>query len=167
MNEFGPPTQAQPGAVPQRWVLSSHRSLGRQGFMLLMLLLCGISFVAGVVFSLAGAWPVAGFFGLDVLLVWVAFKLNYRSGRRYETIDLDPDALVITRVAPSGRQQAFTFNPYWVRVQLDEAVDGRTRLKLALRDRAFTFAMGLNDDERRDFAQVLSSALAETRGGRR
>jgi uncharacterized membrane protein len=167
MNEFGPPTQAQPRAAHQRWVLSSHRSLGRKGFMLLMVLLCGISFVAGVVFSLAGAWPVAGFFGLDVLLVWIAFRMNYRSGRRYETVDLDPDALVITRVAPSGRQQAFTFNPYWVRVQLDEAVDGRTRLKLALRGRAFTFGRGLNDDERREFAQVLSGALAQTRSGGR
>ncbi len=163
MNEFGPQMQARPGSVPQRWVLTSHRSLGRTGFVTLMALLCAVSFVAGIVFSLLGAWPVAGFFGFDVLLVWIAFKLNYRAGRRYETVDLDRHALVVTRVQPSGRQQAFTFNPYWVRVQLDEAIDGRTRLHLALRDRKFIFGMGLNDDERREFAQILAGALAEAR----
>ena len=167
MNEFGPQMQARPGSGPQRWVLTSHRSLGRSGFVTLMALLCAVSFVAGLGFSMMGAWPVAGFFGLDVLLVWIAFKLNYRAGRRYEMVDLDPDALVITRVQPSGRQEAFSFNPYWVRVQLDEAVDGRTRLKLALRDRMFTFGRALNDDERRDFARVLAGALAEARGVRR
>ena len=167
MNEFGPQMQARPGSGPQRWVLTSHRSLGRSGFVTLMALLCAVSFVAGLVFSLMGAWPVAGFFGLDVLLVWIAFKLNYRSGRRYETVDLDRDALVITRVQPSGRQEAFTFNPYWVRVRLDEEVDGRTRLHLALRDRMFTFGRSLNDDERRDFAQVLAEALSEARSGAR
>ena len=49
-----------------------------------------VSFVAGFVFLLIGAWPVFGFFGLDVVLIYLAFKLNYRAARLYETIDLTP-----------------------------------------------------------------------------
>ena len=55
-------------------VLTPHRSLGRVGFLVLMALIGGISFVAGIVFLLIGAWPVFGFFGLDVLLLYWAFR---------------------------------------------------------------------------------------------
>ena len=43
-----------------------------------MVAIGAVSFVAGVVFLLMGAWPVFGFFGLDVLLLYWAFRLNYR-----------------------------------------------------------------------------------------
>ena len=49
-------------------VLTPHRSLSRGGFIVLMLVLGGISLATGIVFLLAGAWPVFGFCGLDVLL---------------------------------------------------------------------------------------------------
>jgi uncharacterized membrane protein len=65
-------------------VLTPHRSLGRTGFVVLMCLIGGISFVAGLVFFIAGAWPVMGFFWLDVLLVYIAFKVSYRSAAAYE-----------------------------------------------------------------------------------
>ena len=167
MNDVGPASPGQPERAPQRWLLTTHRSLTPGGFLTLMILLCTVSFVAGIVFLAMGAWPVAGFFGLDVLLVWGAFKLNYRAGRRYETVVLSDDALVVTRVHPSGRQQAFRFDPYWVRVQLDEAVDGRTRLRLKLHQRELTFGLGLNDEDRKAFADVLSGALVQARNGRR
>lgn len=169
MNETSPggqvPMEAGKASV-QQWVLVPHRSLGQTGFLVLMGVLCAVSFVSGVAFTLMGAWPVAGFFGLDVLLVWGAFKLNYRSGRRFELVELAPQALTVTRVRPSGRRQSETFNPYWVRVVLDEREDGRTRLCLRLHERQLTFGHFLNDDERREFAGVLAGALAEARGRR-
>ena len=73
---------AQDGADTFRVVLTPHRSLGPKGFLALMLAFGAISFATGIVFYIAGAWPVVGFLGLDVLLVYVAFRLNYRSGRR-------------------------------------------------------------------------------------
>ena len=59
--------------------LTPHRSLSRAGFVLVMAVLGAISFAAGMVFLLIGAWPVFGFFGLDVLLVYCAFRANYRA----------------------------------------------------------------------------------------
>ena len=55
-------------------MLTPHRSLSPTGFLIFMAVLGGISFVTGMVFLLAGAWPVFGFLGLDVLLVYWAFR---------------------------------------------------------------------------------------------
>jgi uncharacterized membrane protein len=149
---------------PFHAVLTAHRSLAPTGFLILMGLLCAINFVVGVAFWMMGAWPVLAFCGLDVLIIYVAFKLNYRSGRRFETVDLTPQQLTVTRVEPSGRRQSYVFNPYWVRVDLHEHHDGRTELVLAHHDQYLSFGRFMNDDERRDFAQALRAALARARG---
>ena len=146
-----------------RAVLYPHRSLGPKGFLVLMIAIGSVSFITGMVFLMKGAWPVFGFFGLDVALVYLAFRLNYRAGRLYEKIDLTPQALTITRVHPSGQQESFDFNPYWVRVFIAEGPQGRTDLRLASHGREFAFARFLTDDERREFSHVLSGALAEAR----
>ena len=148
-------TQAEPGG-PFRAVLTPHRSLGPTGFLVLMAALGGISFVTGLVFYLAGAWPVMGFFGLDVALVYFAFKLNYRSGRLYETVELTPAQLTWTRVHPSGRREQFDCNPYWARVNLREWPDGRTDLRIVAEGKELAFGRFLTDDERRDFARRLA-----------
>ena len=161
-----PPATQEPddrGKCAFRAVLHPHRSLGPKGFLILMTALGTVSFITGMAFLLMGAWPVFGFFGLDVLLVYIAFKLNYRSGRAYELVELTPDLLKVTHVRPSGEQQSYDFNPYWVRVRLAERPDGRTNLRLASHGQELEFARFLNDGERREFAGILKDALAATR----
>lgn len=146
-----------------RFELASQRSLGPAGFAVLMMALIAINLVVGVVFYIAGAWPVLGFCGLDVALVYWAFKANYRSGRLTETLVLTPALLTLVRVHPSGSRERFEFNPYWVRVRLAEQRDGRNELRLASHGKAFHFARFLSDDERRDFAESLAAALVAAR----
>ncbi len=169
MTENRLPTQAPErtggGQEPFRAVLTPHRSLGPRGFLVLMCALSLVGFITGVAFLSIGAWPVFGFFGLDVLLVYIAFRLNYRSGRMQEAIEITADHLHLTRVHPSGRAERFTFNPYWTRVELDEGRDGRTALSLRHHDRVIGFGGFLNDDERREVAPLLRRALASARGG--
>jgi uncharacterized membrane protein len=160
MSENRNPTQER-GAF--RAILHPHRSLGPTGFLILMSAIGAVSFVTGMVFLAMGAWPVVGFFGLDAALVYVAFKLNYRSGRLYETVELTPEMLTVTRVHPSGKRESFSFNPYWVRVLLAEGPQGRTDLRLASHGREFSFGCFLTDDERRDFSDALVGALIEAR----
>ncbi len=160
MNDSGPsPLDAR----VFRAILHPHRSLPPQGFLVLMLAIGGVSFVCGMVFLLMGAWPVMGFFGLDVALVYLAFKLNYRAARAYELVELTPSVLTLQQVSPSGKTKSFEFNPYWVRVLFTERPDGGNHLKIASHGREFEFGRLLNDDERRDFAQALSNALASAR----
>lgn len=148
-----------------RAILHPHRSLGPKGFLALMIGIGAVSFVTGLVFLLLGAWPVMGFFGLDVLLVYVAFKLNYRAARAYEMVELTPQALTLTQFSASGKSKSFEFNPYWVRVLFTERPDGGNNLKLVSHGRELEFGRLLNDDERRDFAQALRSALDTARVG--
>ena len=126
-----------------------------------------LSFATGLAFATIGAWPVLGFFGLDVLIVYAAFKLNYRTGRLFETVDLTREALTLVRHHPSGHRESFDFNPYWVQVRLSVGPDGRSRLRLASHGREVHFAAFLTDDERRAFADALMGALVKTRGGAR
>jgi uncharacterized membrane protein len=150
-----------------RAVLRPHRSLGPTGFVVLMSIISGISFLTGAVFYFMGAWPVLGFFGLDVLLIYIAFRLNYRAARLHETVELSRADLTVTRIHPSGRRERFVFNPYWVRVRLAEGRDGRTDLRLHLHGKELSFGRFLTDDERRDFAKALTGALIEAKGGTR
>lgn len=147
-------------------ILTPYRSLSPAGFVILMAAVGAVSFVLGIMFLMIGAWPVFGFFGLDVLLIYVAFKLNYRSGRQFELVDVTREQLTVTRVHPSGRRESFDFNPFWVRVLLSEWPNGRTELRLAAQGRELLFGQFLTDDERRDFASALKGALIEARGAR-
>jgi uncharacterized membrane protein len=150
-----------------RAVLQPHRSLSPTGFLVLMLAVGLVSFIAGVAFLMMGAWPVFGFFGLDVALIYLAFRLNYRSGRLVEVVVIADGVLTLTRVHPSGRRESFDFNPHWVRVALREAPAGPLDLRLASHGRELTFGRFLTEDQKREFADTLRSALVAARGGPR
>ena len=98
-----------------------------------------------MVFLLAGAWPVFGFFGLDVLLVYWAFRLNYRSAKAYEQVTVTPSELTVRKVSHHGRVSEWTLNPLWVRLERDRARGIRHRAAVpglaraaARRSRAFS-----------------------------
>ncbi len=131
--------------------------------MVLMTAVSAVSFGTGLLFYMLGAWPVIGFMGLDVALVYIAFKLNFRALRLYETVDLTQDALTVTRVAPSGKSQSWIFNPYWVRLSLEPRLGRTSELSLASHGRRLVFASFLTDGEREDFASALRAALASAR----
>jgi uncharacterized membrane protein len=166
-NSDGTQAGPEPSREPFRALLTPHRSLGPKGFLALMVAFGAISFVTGMLFLAMGAWPVLGFFGLDVLLLYVAFRLNYRSGRRYETVELTPARFVLTRVHPSGRREQLDCEPYWARVNLREWPDGRTALSVVSRGTELAIGAFLTDDERRDLASALREALLAARGGAR
>jgi uncharacterized membrane protein len=131
--------------------------------MVLMTAVSAVSFGTGLLFYMLGAWPVIGFMGLDVALVYVAFKLNFRALRLYETVDLTQGALTVTRVAPSGKAQSWSFNPYWVRLSLEPRLGRTSELSLASHGKRLVFASFLTDEEREDFASALRAALASAR----
>src|SRR5262245_57228367 len=84
--------------------ITPYRSLGNVGFLVLMLVIGGVSFAAGVAFLMLGAWPVFGFFGLDVLLIYWAFRVNYRAARAYEQVRVTGGALTARKVRHPGQR---------------------------------------------------------------
>ncbi|MCR9236772.1 MAG: DUF2244 domain-containing protein [Alphaproteobacteria bacterium] len=165
-NQTSSPT-AQPGSDSKPIFaarLTPYRSLGQKGFLVLMTCLSIVCFVAGILFYAIGAWPVFGFFGLDVLIIFIAFKLNYRSARAYEEVVLSEDLLHIKKVSPKGATQEFSFNPFWVRLAIDREEDeGVTALTLTSHGQSLGIGGFLNPGDRETFGAALRDALQKAR----
>jgi uncharacterized membrane protein len=147
-------------------VITPHRSLTPRGFLILMLCLGGLSFVSGMAFVLMGAWPVFGFFGLDVLFVYIAFRANFRAARAYEVVTVTASELTVRKVNPRGGVREWTLNPVWVRLErIVHQEFGIERLFLVSGGRRLTIGNALGADEKASFAQALSDALGEARRG--
>jgi uncharacterized membrane protein len=147
-------------------VITPHRSLGNVGFVVLMALVALASFVAGMVFLIVGAWPVFGFFGLDVLLLYWAFRVNYRRAAAYEEVTVTPITLRLRKVSHRGAVREWALNPLWV--QIDKVTHeefGIERLFLVSRGKRVPIASFLGPDEKASFAKALSAALGEARRG--
>jgi len=147
-------------------ILRPHRSLSPLGFFILMAIIVVVSFLAGLRFVTLGAWPVAAFFALDAVLIYIAFRLNFYRGRRYETITLTDDSLLVRQVGPRGDATSWKFQPYWLRVELVDtpANDGQ----LTLRSHGCSIVIGafLPVQEREELAHALAGALARQRAPR-
>jgi uncharacterized membrane protein len=147
-------------------LLTPHRSLNRTGFLLVMAAVSMASFAAGIACLMIGAWPVLGFLGLDVLAIYWAFKVNFRSAKAYEEILVTPSELRLRRVSHRGHVMEFAFNPLWV--QLDQVIHeefGVEKLFLVSKGRRVALASFLGPDEKASFAKALKAALAAARRG--
>jgi uncharacterized membrane protein len=147
-------------------LLTPHRSLNRTGFLVLMAFVCAISFAAGLAFLLMGAWPVLGFFGLDVLAIYWAFRINFRSARASEEITMTPSELRVRRVSHRGHVVEWVLNPLWGRLdQKGDAEFGIERLYLVSRGRQVSIGSFLGPDEKSSFAKALLAALQAAKRG--
>ena len=147
-------------------IITPHRSLSSTGFRLVMLLIGGTSFTAGIVFYVIGAWPVVGFLGLDVLLVYWAFRANYRAAAPFEQVTVTPSELRLRRVSHRGKVTEWTLNPLWTTLDRETHEDfGVLKLFLVSRGRKPAVAGFLAPQEREGSAAALSAALGETKRG--
>ena len=161
-NDFDPEPQPELFSA----LLTPHRSLNRTGFLVLMALLSVVSFAAGLAFLLMGAWPVFGFFGLDVLVIYWAFRINFRRAKASEEIRVTPSELRVRRVSHRGHVVEFVLNPLWV--QLDQKIHaeyGIEKLYLLSKGRRVSIASFLGPDEKASFAKALTAALQAARRG--
>ena len=147
-------------------IITPHRSLSVTGFMVVMGLVGVVSFAAGLFFFILGAWPVIGFFGLDVLLIYWAFRLNYRSAAAFEQVTVTPSELRLRRVTHRGEVSEWTLNPVWISLDRERHEDfGLLHLFLVSQGRKLPVAGFLSPPERESFAAALSSAISIAKRG--
>jgi uncharacterized membrane protein len=109
---------------------------------------------------------VFGFFGLDVLAIYWAFRINYRRARASEEIRVTPSKLHVRRISHRGHVVEFSFNPLWV--QLDRkthAEFGIERLYLVSKGRRVAIASFLGPEEKESFSKALMAALQAAKRG--
>jgi uncharacterized membrane protein len=144
--------------------LKPYRSLSPRGFAWLLMLVGATCFLSGLLFWSMGAWPIAGFFGLDLLIIQLAFRMNYRAARAREIVALRRDQLTVRRIAANGKSEDFAFNPYWARLEVERQGEwGIVRMALASHGRRLSIGSFLNPEDRESFAKAFSSALADAR----
>ncbi|MEM9279662.1 MAG: DUF2244 domain-containing protein [Pseudomonadota bacterium] len=144
--------------------LTPYRSLGRTGFFVLMGFVSVTCFMSGIMFLVIGAWPVFLFMGLDVLVIWLAFKINYRAARAKERISVGRDELKIQKFDPAGRMVEHVFNPFWTRFEVDRHKEiGITGMRITSKDRSLPIGAFLNPDDRESFAAAFGNALVRAR----
>src|SRR5260370_6862044 len=147
-------------------VVTPHRSLSHAGFLIVMAAVGGISCVAGTAFLLLGAWPVFGFFGLDLLLVYWAFGVNYRAAAAFEEVTVTACELRERQVSHRGKASEWSFNPLWVRLEREGDEEfGLERLFLVSRGRRPPIASLLGPKERERFPAALAPPTAEPNPG--
>jgi uncharacterized membrane protein len=153
----------QQAPVPFEAVLYPNPPLGRYGFFVLMLAVSGVGVAVGTAFFMAGAWPVSGFFGLDIAALYVAFRWAQRQSRQSEIIRLDPTGLHVRRVEPDGRARDWRFEPYWVRVRVEDPGPSPGSLTLSSHGQRLRLGQFLTHDERRSLGRALEHALVAYR----
>lgn len=145
-------------------VLTPYRSLGRTGLIILVAITLAIAVFNVIFFLVADALPVAMFFGIDILLLYGAFYLNYRSARAREEVFVSRTELEIRKIAPSGRARVSRYNPFWAKFQVDRHHEfGITAMAVTGEGRRTVLGSFLNPDDRESFARAFTAALASVK----
>lgn len=144
-------------------LLFPNRSLSADGFKRVLGVVIGVNLLNALIYLTVGAWPVAFFCGVDILIVWLAFRISYAQGRRHERVMLTEDALWVSRVLPSGHETRWKLSPYWARVLIDRPVRHETQLRIVEKGKTLILGSFLSPRERGELAEALEAALREAR----
>jgi len=156
-------SSADSGPVFFDATLHPNRSLGPTGFRILMGVAAVSVLIIGVLFITAGAWPVFGFSGGEFVLLYLAFRLNYRAGRAYERVRLTENQLEIMRFDPSGRVKRWAFEPTWLQISMDDPPRHDSQLRLTSHGRSLVIGKFLSPGERLEVADALRTAITDWR----
>jgi len=146
--------------------LTPYRSLDERGFLIVMAVIAGISFVCGAAFLMMGAWPVFGLFGVDVLAIWWAFRMNFRAARAVEEIVVTPSLITVRQISADGAAREARMNPLWTRLDKELHEDfGVQKLTLYSRGAPVVVGSFLHTAQREELAVGLSQALSAAKRG--
>jgi uncharacterized membrane protein len=148
--------------------LSPHRSMTPRAFYFFIVAFCVAQLFFALPFLILGAWPIAGFMGLDALALYIAFRISFRDARAYETLDVTPLELIFAKVGAGGRRREWRFNPSWVRLEQQAHEEfGTLSVSLVSRGEKLEIGAFLGPEQKAALARDLSRALATARRGPR
>ena len=159
MSTLAHPRPRTPGRVFFDAILHPHRSLRPGGFHLLIIMTAIFMFGTGLISMFLGAWPVLGFYGVEFLLLYFMFRLNYRAARGYEHVRLSDSSFEVRRVNPKGGETAFHFEPTWLQVHIDNPPEHHSQLTVGSHGKRLIIGAFLTPNERLEVAEALRDAL--------
>jgi uncharacterized membrane protein len=147
--------------------LRPNVALSGRGFQIVMVAMAAGSFVVGCLFLSLGAWPVIGFFGVDVLLLWLAFRSSFaRAGREREQVRVTGSRIDVRRTSRTGQRAGWFTSPHFARVIVERPEHTHPEVGLAAGPDRLALATCLSPQERIDFAGALENAIRRARAER-
>lgn len=143
--------------------LTPNRSLSPTAFLVLMGVIALVSFVAGLVFLSMGAFPVLGFFGLDALAIWLAFRASFRAQRQETRIRITADSFDLFHSQPGTVDRHESMPTAFTRVDLHRDGKGPSELQISHAGRTFVIGRFLAPAERQSLAEALQRAINKAR----
>lgn len=141
--------------------IKPHRSLGPIGFLVMFALVAIINMMAGLFFYHLGAWPVLAFLGLDVLIVWYAFRKNFIDANQFEILERDCGDLVLRRFVRGVEVEVSRFIKCWTRIEMssEEEPISAGRLYLVTRGRRTEIGSCLGRAEKTRLSEAIRAEL--------
>jgi len=137
-----------------------NNSLSTSGRLVVFGLVVFVSVGIGLAFTLVfGAWPILPFAGVEMLILYLAFRHVERHAGDYERLAIAGDRLEV-EVLDGGRYSRFGCNRQWVQLVCDR--DGG-RLALRSHGREFEIGRHLNEQQRLSVARQLGRKLRDGR----
>ena len=139
--------------------LTPNRSLSPRAFTLVMAIVVAMSFFAGLSFVSMGAFPVIGFFGLDALAIWFAFRWSFRALKQETRVRVTAEQIELSHEQPGRPPRTASLPTAFTRVQLDFPARRPSELKLAHGDQAWVIGRFLTPAERKSLKAALEKAI--------
>lgn len=118
-----------------------------------------VSFAISSAFAFFGAWLVLPFAGVEMAVLYLAFRHMERHAGDFESIAIEGERVLVERWE-LGKVSRYEFNRYWANVVLEQP--GRTgKMRVALRShgREVEFGRHLTDEQREAVAKALRQQL--------
>lgn len=147
-------------------VLRPNRSLSPRAFTIVMAIVAAVSFIAGLSFIAMGAFPIIGFFGLDALAIYLAFRWSHRSMKQETRVIVTADTVQLVHDEPGQTRREAVIPTMFARVNLDYPERRPSELQIAYQQQAWVIGRFLTPGERKSFKRALEDAIRQARSER-
>lgn len=144
-------------------LMKPNASLSRAGFWVIMGVVIAINAFSALAFISSGAFPIIGFLGLDILAVWLAFKVCFRDQTQWTRVRVTPYTLRVDHRDPKGQESFIELPTAFARVSLKEPLTVNSWVTLSYQREAYVIGRFLTLDERVSLVGALKDALAGAR----
>ena len=149
------------GGEAAEYVYTARRnnSLSSSGRRLVFAFILTVSFGIAAAFSMVlGAWPILPFAGVEMAVLYVAFRYIDRHAGDYERITIRGDSVAV-EVRDGTDIASFELSRYWAQVVCEHA---GARLALRSHGREIEVGRHLCDEQRLEMARGLARELRRT-----
>lgn len=139
--------------------LTPNRSLSPRAFTVVMAIVVAMSFIAGLSFVSMGAFPVIGFFGLDALAIWFAFRWSFRNLKQETRVRITAEQIELSHQRPGSDRRTAHLPTAFTKVQLDYPERRPSELKLTYGGTSWVIGRFLTPPERKSLKDAIERAI--------